>query len=265
MARFHSHLLYVAVLLFGVVSGAFGQTEKTSGLQALLDGTEFVRIPSGRFVMGSADGSQDEQPPHRVRIPTGFEMGKHEVTQEQWYAVMRRAHANPGEDDHLAPSRFRGADLPVESVSWPDVQEFLKRMNARDPSYIYRLPTESEWEYACRAGSNADEAGGLDGSAWFEPNAASATHPVGQKQPNAWGLHDMHGNVAEWVADWYGSYDAAEASDPRGPAAGSYRVFRGGSWLSAGRYCRCAARGFNFPNDRYDSVGFRLVRTKRQR
>lgn len=261
--RFHRHLLYAALWLAAGTYVSRAQTEKLTGLQALLDGSGFVTIRPGQFLMGSASGNQDEAPVHRIRIRSSFEMGKYEVTQAQWDTVMRRAHAVPGDQDHLAPSRFKGEDLPVESVSWPDVQEFLKRLNARDPKYVYRLPTEAEWEFACRGGSKKDDIAGLENRAWFEHTSGSATHDVGQKQPNSWGLYDMQGNVAEWTSDWYGPYPGSGADGSPGPGSGSYRVFRGGAWLSEARQCRCASRGFNFPNDGYDSVGFRLVRTKR--
>src|SRR6185295_12837821 len=128
---------------------------------------------------------------HKVRITRQFEIGKYEVTQEQWQAVM-------GDN----PSNFKGANLPVEKVSWNDAQDFLLKLNARD-GYTYRLPTEAEWEYACRAGSMGDFAGELDDVAWYDKNSGSKTHPVGQKRPNVWGLYDMHGNVSEWCSDWY--------------------------------------------------------------
>jgi formylglycine-generating enzyme required for sulfatase activity len=190
----------------------------------------FVRIPAGEFQMGSENDS-DEQPVHRVKISRDFEMGKCEVTQAQWQAVMGNN-----------PSRFEGDNLPVENVSWSDVQEFIKRLNQADSKYQYRLPTEAEWEYACRAGTTGDYAGDLDAMAWYEKNSGGKTHAVGQKQANAWGLYDMHGNVWEWCQDWYDSnyYRQSPGADPTGPTAGSARVFRGGSWDYAAACCRSA-------------------------
>jgi formylglycine-generating enzyme required for sulfatase activity len=234
------------------------------GLSELLDGSGFVRIRAGEFVMGSTAGQPDERPPHRVRISRDFEIGKYEVTQAQWETVMRSGHmstANPAQ--RTDPSRFKGADLPVENISWDEVQQFLRALNSRDPKYTYRLPTEAEWEYAARAGREGDAKGDLDATAWYEVNSDGKTHPVGQKQPNAWGLYDVDGNVREWVEDWYGPdyYENSPPADPRGPDSGSYRVYRGGCWFAAAKYCRPAARTFDFPVQRYDSVGFRLVRT----
>jgi len=241
------------------------------GLTALLDGRGFVPIRAGEFLMGADNGNTDERPVHRVRITRDFEMAKFEVTQAQWAAVMGSAHGrtpltappsgevSPGRD----PSHFKGSRLPVESVSWNDVQRFLQTLNARDSKHEYRLPTEAEWEYACRAGTTGDFPGDLEAMAWYEKTSEGQTHTVGQKQPNAWGLYDMLGNVWEWVQDAYAFdfYDARLTSDPKGPAAGSYRVYRGGCWHKSPAYCRSAVRGFDFPGQRDYSVGFRLVRT----
>ena len=149
---------------------------------------EFVRIPAGEFEMGCSSGDSDclslEKPQHHVRISKGFEMGKYLVTQAMWKSVMG-----------TNPSRFKGADRPVERVSWNDVQEFLQRLNTQNDGYHYRLPTEAEWEYAARAGSTSSRYGELNAVAWYSGNSGKETHPVGQKQPNAWGLYDMLGNV----------------------------------------------------------------------
>jgi formylglycine-generating enzyme required for sulfatase activity len=241
------------------------------GLGALLDGSGFVQIPAGEFLMGARDGAASEQPVHRVRISKRFEMGKLEVTQAQWQAVMGSAHpsrdpgrgANGEAAAEVSPSHFKGPTLPVETVSWNDVQRFLTTLNARDTKYVYRLPTEAEWEYASRAGSTGDSTGNLSDIAWFEANAGGQPQPAGQKRPNAWGLLDMQGNLSEWVSDWYGFdyYADSPTADPTGPESGSYRVFRGCSWLSPAADCRSALRLFNFPIDGYYNVGFRLVRT----
>ena len=168
----------------------------------------------------SEEAHPREQPVTRVRISRAFELGKHEVTQADWEAVMG---SNPSHFDKC------GGDCPVEGVSWDDVQEFIGRLNALEGEVRYRLPTEAEWEYAARAGTSGDRyAGDLDAIAWCGEGVDSNTHPVGQKVPNAFEMHDMLGNVYEWVQDWYGGYPGDSATDPRGSASGSYRVFRGG-------------------------------------
>jgi formylglycine-generating enzyme required for sulfatase activity len=231
---------------------ALGQISPDAIIASLFIESDFVRIAAGKFMMGSTNGESDEQPVHRVRISRDFEMGKHEVTQAQWEAVMGNN-----------PSNFKGPDLPVETVSWDDVQEFINKLNQSDNKYQYRLPAEAEWEYAARAGSTGDYAGDLDAMAWYYDNSDSKTHPVGQKQANAWGLYDMHGNVWEWVQDWYDSdyYAQSPGADPRGPSSGSFRVLRGGGWGDDARYCRSAFRGSFSPDSRFVFLGLRLVRT----
>jgi formylglycine-generating enzyme required for sulfatase activity len=229
-----------------------------------------VELPAGEFQMGSTNGNADERPVHVVRISQPFEMSRYEVTQAQWLAVMTDAHSGPdavlkvnGVVVSNRPSRFKGASLPVEGVSWEDISIFLKRLNARDSRRLWRLPTESEWEYACRAGA-ANEPDLAD-TAWYKGNSGEQTHPVATKTPNAWGLYDMHGNVMEWVHDWYSQdyYENSPATDPKGPINGSYRVFRGSCWHSTSENSRASVRGFDFPVSRFDYVGFRLVRTSR--
>jgi formylglycine-generating enzyme required for sulfatase activity len=216
---------------------------------------EFVLIPAGTLQMGSNDGESDEKPVHTVRISRSFYLGKYEVTQAQWEAVMGNN-----------PSIFKGdSNRPVEKVSWDDVQEFIRRLNTKESGARYRLPTEAEWEYAARAGSSTaygfgDGVGQLGQYAWYDGNAGNTTHPVGQLQPNAWGLYDMHGNVWEWVQDWYGPYANGTVTDPAGPHAGSNRVYRGGGWRDDARYCRSAYRNNRAPGHRIAILGFRLLR-----
>jgi formylglycine-generating enzyme required for sulfatase activity len=217
----------------------------------------FVKIPAGEFDMGCSpndrecDGANDnERPRHRVRISKGFEIGKYEVTQAMWESVM-------GSN----PSHFKGADRPVENVGWSKAQEFLRRLNARNEGYHYRLPTEAEWEYAARAGSTTAHYGRLDSIAWYHDNSNRQTHPVGQKQPNAWGLCDVEGNVSEWVQDVYVEkyYSISPLVDPQGPALGLGRVIRGGSFRDHGRTLRLSDRWFSSHGGGKE-LGFRCVR-----
>ena len=165
------------------------------------------------------------------------------------------------------PSQFKGSDRPVEHVSYDDALEFCRKLTAREraagrlPSgYEYTLPTEAQWEYACCAGTSGDYAGSLDSMGWYDGNSGGQTHPVAQKQPNAWGLYDMHGNVWEWCRDWYaGSLPGGTVRDPVGPSSGSFRVRRGGSWSLAASICRSANRSRFGPGRRGISLGFRLA------
>ncbi len=222
----------------------------------------FVWIPPGSYGRGSEPGEAgrdvDEGPRHEVTLSRGFYLGIHEVTQAQWTAVMG---ANP------AVFR-RGAEAPqrpVESVSWEDCQRFLARLAQRG-SGRFRLPTEAEWEYAARAGSTARFPWGDDprefethSHAWANSRSYAITHPVGTKPPNAWGLHDLHGNVWEWCSDWYAPYAAGPQRDPAGPPTGRERVFRGGSWYDFPVSLRSANRHRHRPDGRYTAVGLRLV------
>lgn len=220
-------------------------------------GMEFVLIAAGTLKMGSNDGSADERPVHIARISRPFYLGKHEVTQAQWQAVMQNN-----------PSRFSGhPDLPVEQVSWQDAQAFIRKLNAREGTMTYRLPTEAEWEFAARAGSRTTYSFGDDPSrlgeyAWHRNNAENKTQPVGQLAPNAWGVYDMQGNVREWVQDWYSKrYPAETLTDPQGPLSGASRVNRGCAWTNRPRFCRSAQRGLARPNDRFDLLGFRMLKS----
>jgi len=234
---------------------AADRTAKMKGaktIQVDLGGGEKIRlmlIPAGEFMMGS----EDEKPIHTVRIKRPFYLANCEVTQAQWSAVM-------GDN----PSCFKGSgDLPVENISWEDCQEFCKRVSRRGNLEI-RLPTEAEWEYACRAGSTgnycSDTASEKLGQyAWFDENSAKETHAVGGKKPNALGLHDMHGNVWEWCSDWYGPYQFEGLTDPTGPSQGTQRVVRGGSYAVPLWCCRSAWRKGLRPDVRNGSVGFRVA------
>jgi formylglycine-generating enzyme required for sulfatase activity len=210
-------------------------------------GMEFVLIPAGEFDMGSPSSEKDrysnEGPVHHVTISKGFYLSKYEVTQKQWCEVM-------GSN----PSHFEGDNRPVETVSWNDIQEFIKKLNEMEGTNKYRLPSEAEWEYAARAGTTTSYSFGNDDSdlgdyAWYESNSGSKTHPVGQKQPNPWGLYDMHGNVWEWVQDRYhSSYDGAPTDGSAWESgSSSYHVRRGGSWGGSAKYFRSALRYYYAP------------------
>jgi formylglycine-generating enzyme required for sulfatase activity len=222
---------------------------------------EMVLIPAGEFLMGLPDSDKDastyEKPRHRVRITKPFYLGKHPLTQEQWEAVMGNN-----------PNAYRMPKHPVEQVSWHDCRQFLDKLNRRgNPVGKFQMPSEAQWEYACRAGSTTSYCFGDDESklgqyAWYGAHfeAPPVTHPVGSKKPNAWGLYDMHGHVLEWCADWYdaGYYARSPTEDPTGPAAGSSRVARGGAWRSAASFCRSASRKDREPTDRFRGLGFRV-------
>jgi formylglycine-generating enzyme required for sulfatase activity len=238
---------------------------------------EFTLIPAGEFMMGSHQSPEDvvkafglpeifvvylrnEHPQHRVRISKAFYLGKCEVTQEQWKAIMG-----------TNPSFRKGAKLPVETVSWIDCQALINKLNEKfgRPGVKFSLPTEAQWEYACRGGNSTrfsfgDDKASLGEYAWYGRNSDKKTHPVGRKKPNSWGLYDMHGNVGEWCADWYdeGYYKQSPPSDPTGPPKGTSRVLRGGSFYDdLPDYFRCADRYHDHPGYRYYRYGFRVART----
>jgi formylglycine-generating enzyme required for sulfatase activity len=246
----------------------------------------FAFIPAGSFDMGNAKGRDDEKPVRRVKLTQGFYMGQTEVTQKQWQAVMGTTLKDQIDKTAKAMGSSpsipgQGPDYPMYYVSWPEVQEFLNKLNLLNDGFNYRLPTEAEWEYAVRAGSAVDYSvppgelnpykGELKSMAWCMDNSQGyhTTQPVGQKQPNAWNLYDMYGNAHEWVNDWYGPYNPNETTNPKGPASGKTRVFRGSVFNSLSecftQYCRadCGSasnRREGFPAYRYAGVGFRVVR-----
>ena len=217
-----------------------------------------VYVSGGTFTMGAtseqgSDAWDDEEPAHSVTL-SGYYIGKYEVTQKLWKAVM-------GSN----PSNFKGDNLPVENVSWDDVQEFLRKLNAMTGKR-YRLPTEAEWEFAARGGNSSrgykySGSNSFGSVAWYRDNSGSRTHAVGTKSPNELGIYDMSGNVYEWCQDWYGSsyYDNSPRTNPQGPNSGSLRVGRGGSWSTDAGNCRVSDRDYGTPGGRYDGLGFRLA------
>jgi formylglycine-generating enzyme required for sulfatase activity len=234
---------------------SFGHPQSFS--EDLGDGIEIemIYLLGGAFLMGSPDGVGDdiEHPQHRVRL-SPFYISKYQITQAQWKAVM-------GDN----PSHFKDDNLPVNNVKWFDAREFCRKLSQKvDKKGRYRLPSEAEWEYACRAGTIGNYAGDLFDLAWYYGNAKMRPHPVGERDPNAFGLYDMHGNVLEWCQDWYsGEYYAnSPENDPQGSASGTYRIMRGGSYNSNDDQCRSAYRSLRVPgqaNVDYRDCGFRVV------
>ena len=217
-------------------------------------GTTLKRIPAGSFVRGSSNGPR-EKPPHKVAIARPFYIGVCPVTQAEWKRVM-------GDN----PSDFKGANMPVEKVSWKMAQDFCRKLSEKE-GLPYRLPTEAQWEYACRAGTTTEYCFGdsddrlLGEYAWFDGNSGGHTHDVGQKKPNAWGLFDMHGNVWEWCEDvWHANYDGAPADGSAWVEGGDegVRLLRGGSWVNLPRACGSAARLTNVPRDEWSDYGLRV-------
>ena len=216
-------------------------------------GMKFKLIPAGTFTMGEGDQADRA---HDVTLTKSFKMSVHEITQAQYEQVMG-----------INPSEFKGADNPVETVNWDDAVDFCRRLSElpaeKEAGNVYRLPTEAEWEYACRAGTTTKYSFGDDESdfgeyGWYRENSGITTHPVGSKLPNAWGLYDMHGNVYEWCQDRHGDYPSGSVTDPTGPAVGSSRVFRGGCWFYSVEFCRSAIRYGYGPSLRVSCLGFRV-------
>ena len=224
-------------------------------LQELADNMAYVQ--GSTFTMGAtseqgSDAEDDEKPAHSVTL-SSYYIGKTEVTQELWQAVMGNN-----------PSRFKGNRKPVECVSWDDCQTFISKLNSLTGKK-FRLPTEAEWEFAARGGIKSQGykysgSNTLGDVAWYEENSGDTTHDVGTKSPNELGLYDMNGNVWEWCSDWYGDkyYSSSPSNHPTGPSSGAYRVLRGGSWYSIANLCRSSDRGGSTPVDRGDNMGLRL-------
>jgi len=217
-------------------------------------GLEMVRVPGGCFKMGDfyGDGAEDEKPVREVCV-SDFALGKYEVTQGLWRQIMGNN-----------PSMFArcGDECPVENVTWQEVQEFIAKLNEREGTASYRLPTEAEWEYAAKSGGRQEKFSGGDRIAavgWYSGNSGSRTHPAGQKQPNGLGIFDMSGNVWEWVEDWYARYPEQGENDPIGPAIGADRAARGGCWGGGAAYVRTMNRMGVAPGSTNGFLGFRLA------
>jgi len=258
LTRVECKELDAGVWVFGLDLG-LGQLQPPRTVPDL--GLELVWIKPGTFMMGSPKKEKNrdlDETRHRVTLTKGFWLGKYEVTQAQYKAVTGKN-----------PSKSAGANRPVENVSWGDAVAFCRKLTERERragrlpgNGEYRLPTEAEWEYACRAGTVGKYAGELDAMAWHGGNSSQQTHEVGRKRPNAWGLYDMHGNVWEWCADWYGDYPTGAVTDPTGSERGPYRVYRGGCWADPPPgSCSSALRPWPSPGGRRYYLGFRLLRT----
>ena len=267
LSVFLSTLLMIGMILLDRQVFAQSPKEIINSIEIKL-----VLIPNGTFMMGSPveeEGRYDNEVQHKVTISRDYYLGVTEVTQGQYEKVMG---TNPSKFQKQVILNKDSSMYPVEKVSWEDAVSFCKRLSElpdeKTAGRVYRLPTEAEWEYACRAESEtAFHFGGSsklsDDFAWFG-NSNKQTHPVGQKKPNAWGLYDMHGNVFEWCGDWFNEYPKGAVSDPTGPKEGVLRVFRGGSWEFGAASGRSATRFFTAPFGRGDWIGFRVALSSSQ-
>jgi formylglycine-generating enzyme required for sulfatase activity len=257
---FIGRLAGLALLVLGLAAATFAlaaQAQAKASAVAGKLGLEFVLIQPGTFVMGAEPTLERftsyALPKHQVTITKAFMIGKYEVTQRQWNAVMSRN-----------PSKFKAPGNPVDTVTWDKAQEFVDKLNEMEGRRIFRLPTEAEWEYAARAGTETvfpfgNAALPLGDYAWFTNNSGLTTHPVGQKRPNPWGLYDILGNVREWTSDWMSPYDDQPAVDPKGPETGTARIARGGAFNFIDLNCGVSRRVAYAPDSRQNFLGLRLV------
>ncbi len=254
---------YVVKLKPKTITTFVTHSEKKHGKNSI--GMKFIYIPPGTFMMGThpvAPIRDEDEKYHQVSLTKGYFIQTTEVTQAQWKKIM-------GDESAFFPFRpfFKkcGNNCPMENISWADTQEFIRKLNRKEKTVKYRLPSEAEWEYACRAGSSTSycygqETVGLEEYAWYQENSNAGSHPVGQKKPNKWGLYDMHGNLWEWCQDWNGEYPTNAVTDPKGPSKGTLRVCRGGSWRNYSGGVRSAYRDYVSPSRGDSFIGFRIVR-----
>jgi formylglycine-generating enzyme required for sulfatase activity len=259
--------LGLGILICSLITGGGIGSSETPGesVIVMLPGEvemEFCRIPAGSFQMGSPENEEGrergEGPQRRVTISNPFLMGKFEITHAQWKAVTGKIRNYAGFDG----SNY---DAPMQTTSWNECKAFVDKVNGLGIGR-FRLPTEAEWEYACRAGTTTryfwgedSDLTGIDQYAWYDENSNGEAHDAGEKKPNPWGLYDMAGNVYEWCQDWYGPYPSEAETDPKGPATGSAKVFRGGEWFNPAENCRSAFRGSFGPSEGLYFGGLRLV------
>jgi formylglycine-generating enzyme required for sulfatase activity len=268
--RFHRMAAFARLLFFGVILGTpllrgdpvAGGEARHAPNRVIADlALELIWVPPGTFTMGSPadepERNKAEGPQTRVTLTHGFWFGKTEVTQAQYEAV---TGTNP------SGLKTAGPNAPIERVSWIDAMAFCRKLNERERTAAalpegcaYTLPTEAQWEYAARAGTTVAYPGEPDAMAWYDRNSEGTTHPVGLKRANAWGFHDLAGNVLEWCLDWYGNYPGGAVTDPSGPERGHYRMARGGSWRTDARLGRCAARSGGSEGRRDYTIGFRIA------
>lgn len=253
-------LLFMATTMFSSYTLFAEEPDPGTLKEIRLDDQTILRFrwcPKGSFIMGSPlseKNRDDSEIQHKVSFSSGFWILETEITQKIYRSIMGKN-----------PSQFRGDQLPVDSVSWIDTKIFLQKINDRYKSMVkgsFALPTEAQWEYACRAGSTGPWSGKLDEIAWFGADRETgSTHPVGTKKPNAWGVHDMHGNLWEWTSDYYNDFGPDPVWDPKGPdlSDSGVRIDRGGCWDSTPDYCRSAHRGVYEPDRQSPFVGFRIV------
>jgi formylglycine-generating enzyme required for sulfatase activity len=265
------YLLQRTILSFGLMLAAAQVTGET------LTGLEFVEIPAGEFIMGTVNLEEavadmpepnknrvaDETPAHRVTFKQPFRLAKTEITQETWLRIM---NSRPGPEQHWNHPQWK--QLPVVSVSWHDTQRFINKLNQQSTNTVYRLPTEAEWEYAARAGNTALRPFSLldmEQYAWYFHNSNDEIQPVATRKANPWGLHDMYGNVWEWLSDWYhpDTYKRSAVDNPQGPKEGDKKIRRGGSYHCQPHLIRSAYRSADLPDKAYSVLGFRLVATTR--
>ena len=260
----------------GAINPADALDETKVGVAA-----KFVAIKASEFEMGSPKdeaGRWEDEIQHPVKLTKGYEMQATAVTQLQYFMVMGRNPSTFRKQEYCDANNFKAVyglglcvNHPVENVSWDDAQAFIAQLNKTQSKYTYRLPTEAEWENAARAGMPSgfpysfgfNDTNELNNYAWYDGNSNGRTHAVATKKANQCGLYDMNGNVWQWVNDWYSGYPTASVQDPAGPASGSNRVFRGGSWSGFARYLRSAFRRYGGPGGRGSFLGFRLVRSSR--
>jgi len=257
-AAFVLAILAALGLLFALATSAVAAPEPSAVLTALGARIEMVRIPPGHFRMGTDStitgpqgwSNDGEGPAHDVTLTHSFWIGRYPITQRQWLAVMG---VNPS---HNLKS---GLDAPVEQVSWGDCRAFITKLNQTQGLWIARLPSEAEWEYACRAGTSGERYGPIDQIAWYAGNSEGHSEPVGKKLPNAFGLYDMLGNVWQWCGDWFAAYSDSALVDPQGPASGEKRIMRGGCYYCDQVHARASRRNRDPEAHLYRSIGLRIA------